>query len=760
MMMRERDMHMASPFPFQIPNSSKCPSALGLFNFLYCPRKHVTLLLSPTPRSQLETSTGRLTTKRVARSPAVAYDDMGKRKMLELVDNKGSSSVRSTDNSNVGARGSRNYNKMRMRNKVKKGGAQKKVDLVPKKGYDKTEAELREIAFRVALDSCSKRGDVMGGIDLYDEATRDGFKLSQYHYSVLLYLCSSAASGVVRPAKSGSTYPQSVLHAVSHSSCVHQNGTTISGCIGISDQAKMEVPEENVQLVSPQVKMYAVKRGYEIYQRMCEENVQMNEASFTAMARIAMSMGDGDLAFGVVQQMKQLGIIPKLRSYGPALSAFCSSGNIEKAFAVERHMLEQGVKPEEPELEALLRASIGAKNGDRVYYLLHKFRTVVRRVSNTTADLIRKWFESAEAARVGKTKWNRIQIKTANENRGGGWHGQGWLGRGRWAVSLTTVGDGGFCQCCGQKLDLIDLDPLETEKFAESVASIAVKREKHSNFQKFQQWLDYYGPFEAVADAANIGLYSQHRFTPTKISAVVNGIRQMLPSKKWPLIILHNRRVTGNKMDEEVNKALVEKWKNADALYPTPTGSNDDWYWLYAAIKFKCLLVTNDEMRDHTFQLLGNDFFPKWKERHQVHFSFNETGPVFHMPPPCSVVIQESEDGHWHVPIESEVNAEVDRPWLCITRAKSSTAYGQGSTANAEETEDPSNKMWHSKTTVKNEQPTLYSENQVLKRAQPGEMYRKLKSIVSGLEPSERRTILLEIQKAEKFGQCTIDFQI
>jgi len=43
-------------------------------------------------------------------------------------------------------------------------------------------------------------------------------------------------------------------------------------------------------------------------------------------------------------------------------------------------------------------------------------------------------------------------------------------------------------------------------------------------------------------------------------------------------------------------------------------------YWLYAAIKFKCLLVTNDEMRDHLFQLLGNDFFPKWKERHQVLF--------------------------------------------------------------------------------------------------------------------------------------------
>lgn len=41
-------------------------------------------------------------------------------------------------------------------------------------------------------------------------------------------------------------------------------------------------------------------------------------------------------------------------------------------------------------------------------------------------------------------------------------------------------------------------------------------------------------------------------------------------------------------------------------------------YWLYAAVRFRCVLVTNDEMRDHLFSLLGNDFFPKWKERHQV----------------------------------------------------------------------------------------------------------------------------------------------
>lgn len=58
---------------------------------------------------------------------------------------------------------------------------------------------------------------------------------------------------------------------------------------------------------------------------------------------------------------------------------------------------------------------------------------------------------------------------------------------------------------------------------------------------------------------------------------MVNGMRQQLPSKKWPLIILHNRRIRGGRMDEPPNKLLIEKWKNADALYATPTGSNDDW---------------------------------------------------------------------------------------------------------------------------------------------------------------------------------------
>lgn len=36
-----------------------------------------------------------------------------------------------------------------------------------------------------------------------------------------------------------------------------------------------------------------------------------------------------------------------------------------------------------------------------------------------------------------------------------------------------------------------------------------------------QKWLDYYGPFEAVVDGANVGLFSQKKFIPSKASCLM-----------------------------------------------------------------------------------------------------------------------------------------------------------------------------------------------------------------------------------------------
>ncbi|KAK4756961.1 hypothetical protein SAY87_007088 [Trapa incisa] len=620
-----------------------------------------------------------------------------------------------------------------------------------KKSKKDSKLELPDVRLRVALDQCSKRGDFKGAIELYDSARREGIRLVQYHYTVLLYLCSSAAVGVVQPAKSGKG--ARVLNSFGlppeDSSDDETTSSIELGDISDVDSSNGEIVDtmkvEQVIHLSDDLREYALKRGFEIYELMLSENVPVNEAVLTSVGRMAMSMEDGDRAFDIVKQMKSLGIKPRLRSYGPALSVFCNTGNVQKAFEVENHMLENGVYPEEPELEALLRVSIGAGKGEKVYYVLHKLRASVRKVSPSTAELIERWFKSSVASKIGKRKWDQKVIREAIRNGGGGWHGQGWLGRGRWNVSHASVKGDGSCNCCGEQLALIDLEPEETENFALSVAAIAIKRERNSSFQKFQKWLEYYGPYEAVIDGANVGLFSQQRFVPSKVNAVVNGIRQKLPSKRWPLIVLHNRRITSPKMDEPVNKKLIEKWRNADALYATPTGSNDDWYWLYAAIKNKCLVVTNDEMRDHTFQLLGNDFFPKWKERHQVRFTFSDGGPEFHMPPPCSIVIQESDKGHWHIPIVSEEGPEAERTWLCVTRAGSmALEAGKATEARVDLKVEPTNKAT--------------DENSKCSHV---ETFESLRSFFSASVSSRCSSILAELEAAENLSNSfPIDFQI
>lgn len=66
-------------------------------------------------------------------------------------------------------------------------------------------------------------------------------------------------------------------------------------------------------------------------------------------------------------------------------------------------------------------------------------------------------------------------------------------------------------------------------------------------------------------------------------------------------------------------------------VYRTPQGLNDDWYWMHAALinggredKPSVLAITNDEMRDHHFQMTAQGYFLRWKERHQVRFDFGE----------------------------------------------------------------------------------------------------------------------------------------
>ncbi|XP_061363242.1 proteinaceous RNase P 2-like [Gastrolobium bilobum] len=480
----------------------------------------------------------------------------------------------------------------------------------------KKTSQTLENKFLFELHSCSKAKDLCGAISLYDAAVSNNTRLNQHHFNALLYLCSNSVT-------------------------------------------------------NPLLKDSALKFGFRIFDHMSSTlGINLNEASITTVARLAAAKGDGNYAFELVKNMGKYNVSPRLRTYDPALFCFCELLDGDKAYEVEEHMNDAGLSLEEAELAALLKVSVKNGRAERVYEYLHKLRSTVRCVTESTALVIEEWFRSSKASEVGDMNLDAGRVKEGILRNGGGWHGQGWVGHGDWIVCTTSVDVDGHCSCCREQLVCVDIDDEETEKFAQSIAALAMEREVKSNFTEFQGWLETHACYEAIVDGANVGLYQQNfaegGFSIYQLDDVVKELYNQ-SGKKWPLVILHNKRLRGL-MENPSGRKLLEEWMNNGVLYTSPNGSNDDWYWLFAAVKLKCLLVTNDEMRDHIFELLGSNFFNQWKERHQVHYTFVKGNLKLQMPPSYSLVMQESEKGSWHVPLASGISCESSRSWLCITR--------------------------------------------------------------------------------------------
>jgi proteinaceous RNase P len=336
-----------------------------------------------------------------------------------------------------------------------------------------------EIVSLLRLHTCSKYGDLHGALELYDEVKRGGtIKPNMSFYSSLLYICSGAASGTLTRSKSGREKKPEGTRS-------KENGDSV----GVMSEESVENNNELIHF-SPEDMQLAARRGMEVYEHMLEVQAPFNEAIFTSLSRLAVATGDGDWAFDIVKKMASQGIAPRLRSYGPALLCFCENNDIHKAFEVDKHMEEAGVLPDENILANLLKVSIEAGEEKKVYSLLHRLRKRVRDLSSTTVTTIESWFTGEIASSIGESRNKRLsteEIRKTIEANGGGWHGLGWLGKGKWEVKRTNLSKEGLCLSCGERLCTIDLDPVETAEFADTIARFACEREHLPNqFKEFQ----------------------------------------------------------------------------------------------------------------------------------------------------------------------------------------------------------------------------------------------------------------------------------
>ncbi len=151
--------------------------------------------------------------------------------------------------------------------------------------------------------------------------------------------------------------------------------------------------------------------------------------------------------------------------------------------------------------------------------------------------------------------------------------------------------------------------------------------EKFNNFlEKQVAKNDTNQPYEVVVDGANIGFFKQNFANAPRhvdYEQIDWVVRHFTKLGKKVLLVMHNRHFNRHMLPPKY-QCLCDTWINEGILYKTPPGMNDDWFWMHAALKYKTLVITNDEMRDHHFQMLAPKFFLRWKERHQAHFDFGD----------------------------------------------------------------------------------------------------------------------------------------
>ncbi|EAN76902.1 hypothetical protein, conserved [Trypanosoma brucei brucei TREU927] len=308
---------------------------------------------------------------------------------------------------------------------------------------------------------------------------------------------------------------------------------------------------------------------------------------------------------------------------------------------------------------------------------------------------------------------------------------------------LTEVNDEtGMCCRCSTRVHTFDFAPddrvtllrdIETKLIAPRVESgshyepgkvveLTERKERWEEFAVFKDTLSRLD-YDAVIDGANVGYYGLSNWyrgakeallrsrgvdpstlpeyelceiplpvdVPPKFSLIDEMLTEAQKLRKKSVVMLHSRHV---RSPSKENLVWLEKWGQESSLIVCPGFLNDDYCWLFAAIhRPNCLVVSNDQMRDHHFSLLSRRSFLRWRQRHLVtyraRFSW-ATGAVsllLSLPRPYAVWVQRGQlsPSHWHVPVrttldvidqatnrKTESEMEVDKngddfcnAWLC-----------------------------------------------------------------------------------------------
>jgi len=204
--------------------------------------------------------------------------------------------------------------------------------------------------------------------------------------------------------------------------------------------------------------------------------------------------------------------------------------------------------------------------------------------------------------------------------------------------------------------DLLTLSGEQFSKFAGKRDDEAPERATEE-LQKFSDWLNERDgePFTAILDGANIGYYMQSfdkgRFNYHQIKFMVDTLEErgenvlvVIPNK-YGYNSFYTSKSHHQQLDAE-ERTIMNDLLRRKKLYKVPPRCLDDFYWMLASVSdqvsarkevdlsvanddssgrwpgVRPVLISNDQMRDHKWELLEPRLFRRWYGCHIVNYNF------------------------------------------------------------------------------------------------------------------------------------------
>jgi pentatricopeptide repeat protein len=482
------------------------------------------------------------------------------------------------------------------------------------------------LEIRRRMQQCCANNDLATAMETYDQALADKVTIEAQSFYNLLNLCDGLGD----------------------------RGVHI-GTPKTSKTEEEEAPTTKARSVNADTRQ---QYAFRIKKRMDELKLPLNETAYTALVRLLSKAKLVDEAEQLLNEAEAVSQCkPRIRLYSSLLCVYCDMGQMVPALNIWSRLAKKDLVLTEKEYAALIQCAVRTGDATIMERILSDLAEDVLVPSRDTTRYISDWFLSPHAT-VGKEEDGTSSQSLLHDNNvelpksDAPSMGPVQCKDTSWVVShgcKVDTNTGVFTTGClqGERLQPVTLSTatwqeminmneaivlngmLDNDKSVFQGGGKGPKRQanttkRQGSWKNFQDYLKKRGRFDVVIDGANVGYYKQNfAHAPKHVDyQQIDWLLQHFTNKSV-LLVLHERHFFPQ-LQPAWAMSICKSWENV--TFRTPSGMNDDWFWLHAALYSgrETLVITNDEMRDHHFQMLAPRSFLRWKERHQVHFDFGE----------------------------------------------------------------------------------------------------------------------------------------